>query len=71
MNKEIANILDKATPYLFGDEVDKLLNYIENLEEIRKEHNIMKQFIYEKGLWERFLNDNRFLEHLRVGDSDE
>jgi hypothetical protein len=32
MNKEIANILDKATPYLFGDEVDKLLNYIEKLE---------------------------------------
>ena len=32
MNKEIKNILDKVTPYLFGDEVDKLLNYINNLE---------------------------------------
>lgn len=45
-------------------------DYITNLQEIRKEHNIMKQFIYENGLWERFLNDDRFLEHLRSDDSE-
>lgn len=48
-----------------------LLDYITNLEEIRKEHNIMKQFIYENGLWERFLNDDRFLEHLRSDNSEQ
>ena len=30
--KEIKEILDKCTPYLFGDEVDKLLDYITNLQ---------------------------------------
>ena len=30
----------------------------------------MKQFIYENGLWKKFLNDNRFLEYLR-SDVDE
>lgn len=32
MNKEIKEILDKCTPFLFGDEVDKLTNYITNLQ---------------------------------------
>lgn len=33
MNEEIKEILDKCTPFLFGDEVDKLTNYITNLQE--------------------------------------
>ena len=37
----------------------------QELQEIKKEHSIMKQFIYENGLWEKFLNDDRFIEHLR------
>lgn len=45
-------------------------DYITNLEQIRKEHSIMKQFIYENGLWEKFLNDDRFLEHLRSDDNE-
>ena len=32
MSEEIKEILDKCTPYLFGDEVDKLLDYITNLQ---------------------------------------
>ena len=37
----------------------------QELQEIKKEHSIMKEFIYENGLWEKFLNDDRFIEHLR------
>ena len=37
----------------------------QELQDIKKEHSIMKQFIYENGLWEKFLNDDRFIEHLR------
>lgn len=33
MKDEIKEILDKCTPFLFGDEVDKLTNYITNLKE--------------------------------------
>lgn len=33
MTNEIKEILDKCTPFLFGDEVDKLTNYITNLQE--------------------------------------
>ena len=33
MNENIKEILDKCTPFLFGDEVDKLTNYITNLQE--------------------------------------
>lgn len=45
-------------------------DYINNLEQIRKEHSIMKQFIYEKGFWGMFLNDDRFVEHLRGDDNE-
>ncbi len=41
MNKEIKQILDKATPYLFGDEVDKLLDYITNLQTIEQEYSFI------------------------------
>lgn len=43
-------------------EIEKLQ---QELQDIKKEHSIMKQFIYENGLWEKFLNDDRFIEHLR------
>ena len=33
MNNEIKDILDKCTPFLFGDEVDKLTDYITNLQQ--------------------------------------
>lgn len=50
--------------WYFEDVIDNEVE-IEKLEEIRKEHSIMKQFIYENGLWEKFLNDDRFMKHLR------
>lgn len=46
MNKEIKQILDKATPYLFGDEVDKLLDYITNLQ--KKYENAVADYELEK-----------------------
>ena len=35
------------------------------LKEFKKEHEIMKKILIEKGLWETLLNDDRFLEYLR------
>lgn len=48
-----------------GNQMNKIMEYKQELQEIKKEHSIMKQFIYENGLWEKFLNDDRFIEHLR------
>lgn len=38
--------------------------------DIIEEHNIMKQLIIENGLWERLLNDDRFLKHLRSDNNE-
>ena len=35
------------------------------LKEFKKEHEIMKKILIEKGLWETLLNDDRFLVYLR------
>lgn len=55
----------------------KILDYITNLQqelikfqEFKEEHKIMKQILIENGLWERLLNDDRFLKYLR-NDEDE
>ena len=39
MKNEIKEILDKCTPFLFGDEVDKLTNYITNLQTIEQQYS--------------------------------
>lgn len=41
------------------------LQTVTDLDEFKKEHNIMKRFIYTNGLWNRFLNYNAFIDHLR------
>lgn len=41
------------------------LQTITDLDEFKKEHNIMKRFIYTNGLWNRFLNYDAFIDHLR------
>ena len=41
------------------------LEAITDLDEFKKEHNIMKRFIYTNGLWNRFLNYDAFIEHLK------
>ena len=49
------------------DKIDQLTN---ELKEFKEEHKIMKQIIIENGLWERLLNDDRFLKYLRSDDND-
>lgn len=41
------------------------LKAVTDLDEFKKEHNIMKRFIYTNGLWNRFLNYDTFIEHLK------
>ena len=41
------------------------LKAVTDLDEFKKEHNIMKRFIYTNGLWNRFLNYDAFIDHLR------
>ena len=41
------------------------LQAVTDLDEFKKEHNIMKRFIYTNGLWNGFLNYDAFIDHLR------
>ena len=41
------------------------LQAVTDLDEFKKEHSIMKRFIYTNGLWNRFLNYDAFIDHLR------
>lgn len=41
------------------------LQTVTDLDEFKKEHSIMKRFIYTNGLWNRFLNYDAFIDHLR------
>lgn len=45
--------------------IEELQQENARLKEFKKEHDIMKKILIEKGLWETLLNDDRFLEHLR------
>lgn len=67
MCDECHSHLDKPCAWLsLGNEYcEEIMNIQQELQEIKKEHGIMKEFIYENGLWEKFLNDDRFIEHLR------
>ena len=52
------------------EEAYKTINQLTNkLKEFKEEHKIMKQIIIENGLWERLLNDDRFLKYLRNDDN--
>ena len=46
-------------------EIKQLQQENARLKEFKKEHEIMKKILIEKGLWETLLNDDRFLEYLR------
>ena len=41
------------------------LQTVTDLDEFKKEHRIMKRFIYTNGLWNRFLNYDAFIDYLR------
>lgn len=42
-----------------------IYNKLDTLIEISKEHKILKQFIIDNGMWEKLLNDEKFLEWMR------
>lgn len=70
MNKEypIEEELEEAykTIKQYDDLYRDLKNTLTNqLKEFKEEHKIMKQILIENGLWERLLNDDRFLKYLR------
>ena len=52
-------------PRDFEQIIDTLQQENTQLKEFKKEHEIMKKILIEKGLWETLLNDDRFLEYLR------
>ena len=67
LNKEQRDLITRLL-----NEMDGADNYIKDLQqenarlkEFKKEHEIMKKILIEKGLWETLLNDDRFLEYLR------
>ena len=75
MNEEINKIINwiemSYTRLNYKEEL-LLVNYTKQLQkenaqlkEFKKEHEIMKKILIEKGLWETLLNDDRFLEYLR------
>ena len=74
--KEQIDYIKKAVDHVDfltgGSKNSKTKQIIEELEqenarlkEFKKEHEIMKKILIEKGLWETLLNDDRFLEYLR------
>ena len=67
LGKEIAK--DFHETILNYEETKLLLSYIEQLEEFKKEHLIMKQILIENGLWEKLLNDDRFINYLKEDDN--
>lgn len=50
------------TLYSVYDKCLKAFDKIETLIEISKEHKILKQFIIDNGLWEKLLNNEKFLD---------
>lgn len=61
----------------YNDRVDDVNEYYRlfvgkelELVEFKVEHKIMARIIHDHGLWETFLNDDEFLEHLRDDDDD-
>ena len=50
MSNDIKEILDKCTPFLFGDEVDKLLDYITNLQEQLHQASLDIQELTERDI---------------------
>lgn len=62
MQNEIQEILDRCTPYLFGDEVDKLVNYITNLQEEKAHYYCLyKGYKSIKDKAVEYINKNKHL----------
>ena len=47
-----------------NDTKTKLFDYLNNLEQMKVEHKIMKRILIENNLYERLLNDDEFIDYL-------
>lgn len=47
-----------------NDTKTKLFDYLNNLEQMKAEHKIMKRILIENNLYERLLNDDEFIDYL-------
>ena len=65
----LENQLQEAR-YLLACLSEKYNQLTNQLKEFKEEHKIMKQILIENGLWERLLNDDRFLKYLRDDDNE-
>lgn len=73
--KNPINVNTKEYKYFDKDNYDKLteiykkclkaFDKYETLIELAKEHKILKQFIIDNGLWEKLLNDEKFLDWMK------
>ena len=65
--------LKKLQLCYFGNKTafNKIVEYVDELKCIAVEHRIMKKFICENGLWEKFLNYDDFVNWLKKGDNND
>ena len=68
--EEFVVVLSKC---FFGNEAafNRIIKYVNELKDIAVEHKIMKKFICENNLWEKFLNYDDFVNWLKEdGNND-
>lgn len=68
--KEFINKLQEC---YFGNKTafNEIVKYVYELKCIAVEHRIMKKFICENGLWEKFLNYDDFVNWLKKDDNND
>lgn len=66
--KEFINKLQEC---YFGNKTafNEIVEYVNELKEIAVEHKIMKKFICENDLWQKFLNCDDFVNWLKEEDN--
>ena len=65
--------LNKLQLCYFGDKkaFNEIVEYVNELKNIAVEHKIMKKFICENDLWEKFLNYDDFVNWLKKDDNND
>lgn len=65
--------LKKLQLCYFGDKkaFNEIVEYVNELKNIAVEHKIMKKFICENDLWEKFLNYDDFVNWLKKDDNND
>lgn len=65
--------INKLQLCYFGNKTafNEIIKYVNELKNIAVEHKIMKKFICENDLWEKFLNYDDFVNWLKKGDNND